>query len=255
MKTITKTPTPRPVVVLHSGEHMCRNRNCKRVYRADKLDQPYCSDECKMSDTNTHRAKSAKKTPSDRRAFKLVAVVSMAIMIMLTSCHEYMTDRQIRSSMETFQSAIDSLHREQRAVMDVQSQLFKRYRVLYITMNMIDTNRFQQLSSNDSLEIRTQLLMCQISMDAMVSAMKTQSEIYNEIWHEINNMYVSIDELEYYCEQHNRDPESTAAGNKNKTAGFFVIGFFGVIIIGFLSIIPSIFIKKRKNGKSKQTDV
>lgn len=238
-----KIETPRPVVVLRSGEHMCRNRNCKRIYKPEKLDQPYCCPEC------------LKKYTGDRRAFKLVAVVSIAIMVMLTSCHEYMTDKQIRSSMETFQSSIDSLHREQRAVMAEQTQLFKRYRFLYKTMNAIDTTNLDQLSPGDSLSIRTQLLMAEISMDAIVSAMQKQSEIYREIWAEINNMYVSIDELEYYCEQHNRDPESTVNDKKRKIAGWIVVAFFGAVAIGFLSIIPLTSIKKRKNGKSKTTCV
>jgi hypothetical protein len=163
-----------------------------------------------------------------------------------------MTDRQIRSSLETFQNNIDSLHREQRAIMDEQKQLFNRYRVLYTRLQNLDYP--VGLSANDSLDIATQLLMCQISINETAASMRTMSQIYRDIWAEINNMYVSIDELEYYCEQNNRDPESVSGRKPLDSRGKLAVGIL-LMSIGavwaLLNILFYKFNKKRKNGKSK----
>lgn len=260
MKNTNIEQPQRPIIVMKSGQRMCINPHCRRVFTPVKFDQSHCSETCKHDAPKSRTARPDKRrSPSARPAVKLFPAM-VVLAFLLGSCHPYMTDKSIRQSLETFQSGIDSLHHEQQRIQTAQHDLFVRYREIYKRTTRLDGINLANLSASDSLDIATQLLMCDVSIHEIANSMETMSAIYNELWHEINNMYVSIDELEYYCEQRGIDADKPAGSSWLTDASGFkkimicigIAAMLMFVIVGrdYYKLLSSIKqFKNRKNGK------
>jgi hypothetical protein len=196
MKKQTMEQIPRPPVVMKSGQRMCINPKCRRVFTPDVFGQMHCTPTCE------HAAPVRKTARADKRAWKHPGVkllpTMIVLLLMLGSCHSYMTNRSIKQSLEIFQTGIDSLHRENKRIADNQHQLFMRYRTIYKRMTGIDTNG--TMTAADSMSVRLQLLMATVSLDAIVQSMKTESVIYDDVHDRITDLVIAMDELTYQAE-------------------------------------------------------
>ena len=216
------TPPPRPIIIMKSGERMCINPACKKIFRPAEFGHMHCSDECKRI--------APEKNPHNRGvAVKIIksAMVVFAIAI-LTSCHGAFTDAQLRTSITNIQRDINVLQTEQMSIVQTQHELFARYRVIYKRMITTDTNRI--MTPDDSVSIRTQLLMNTVSLDAIVQSMKSESAIYSDLNDRITDMVIAMDELEYQS-------TDKAKTESNNAAAFIV--FLGAVaaLICYAAII------------------